>query len=86
MRRAMVVLALAASLAGGIAIADTKDLEKVHSQIEEANAALGRAQQAHKDELGGHAQKAGELLNEAAKEVRAAIEYAQGAGAKPPKP
>jgi len=43
--------------------------------------ALSHAQAAHHDELGGHAQKAEDSLNEAAKEVRAAIEYANGAAA-----
>jgi len=84
MRKAVLTLAVAASLAGGTAIADTKDLEKVHSQIEEVMTALSHAQAAHHDELGGHAQKAEDSLNEAAKEVRAAIEYANGAGGKPP--
>jgi len=84
MKRAALVLIASSALAGGYAVADTKDLEQVHSQIEQAISALGKAQAAHHDELGGHAQKAGEYLNQAAHEVRAAIETAQGGGAKSP--
>ncbi|HXW73624.1 MAG TPA: hypothetical protein VEK10_02310 [Steroidobacteraceae bacterium] len=84
MKKAVLVLVATASLAGGSAVADTKDLEKVHSQIEEVMTALSKAQAAHQDELGGHAQKAGEYLNQAAKEVRAAIEYANASGNKAP--
>jgi len=85
MKRAALVLIAGSALAGGYAVAaDTKDLEQVRSQIEQTITALGKAQAAHHDELGGHAQKAGDYLNQAAHEVRAAIETAQGGGAKSP--
>jgi hypothetical protein len=83
MRRAVLVLAAAASMAGGIALADTKDLEKVKSQIEECITELEKADAAHHDELGGHGSQAKSLLNQAAKEVHAAIETANAAGKKP---
>jgi ABC-type transporter Mla subunit MlaD len=89
MRRALLVLAVSASLAGGLAVADsaknTQDLDKVHSQIEQLISDLGRAEEAHNHALGGHAQKASDLLNQAAKEVHAAIEMVSGAGSKPAK-
>jgi hypothetical protein len=88
MRKTLLTLAVAASLAGGFAVADspknTQDLDKVHSQIEELISELGRAEEAHNHNLGGHAQKASDLLNQAAKEVHAAIETVNGAGGKPP--
>jgi polyisoprenoid-binding protein YceI len=83
MRKALLALAMAAPLAGSFAAdaaKDTQDLDKIHSQIEETITALGRAQETHHDQLGGHAQKAADLLNQAAHEVRAAIETAS----KPP--
>ena len=83
MRRAVLVLAAAASMAGGIALADTKDLEKVKSEIEACATDLQKADAAHRDELGGHASQAKSFLSQAAKEVNAAIETANGAGKKP---
>jgi hypothetical protein len=52
------------------------DLADAQHHIQEAYGEIEKSQEAHKDQLGGHAEKARDLLAEASREVKAAAEYA----------
>jgi hypothetical protein len=51
------------------------NLAEAQKQIQQAYRKIDEAQHANKDELGGHAQKAKDLLLQADRELRAAAEF-----------
>lgn len=52
------------------------NLAEAQMHIQQAYAKIDEAQGANKDRLGGHAEKAKQLLAEASRELKAAAEYA----------
>ena len=52
------------------------DLAEAQHHIQQAYQKIGEAQRANRDELGGHAQKAKEMLDGANRELKAAAEFA----------
>jgi hypothetical protein len=52
------------------------NLAEAQHHIQQAYQKIDEAQQANKDQLGGHAEKAKELLGDADRELKAAAEYA----------
>jgi hypothetical protein len=75
-----------AVVCGGVALAQGPEtnidpskhpnLAEAQHQIAAAYEKIDAAQQANKDELGGHGEKAKELLSQASRELKAAAEYA----------
>jgi hypothetical protein len=81
MMRTMLAMALGVTLAvGGAAWAKGKDkhvnLTAAHHAMEQAEKKLTAAQHANEYDLGGHAQKAKELLTQALEELKQARETA----------
>lgn len=79
------LLLTAALVCGGVVLAQGPSVRINHNypalveaqrHIQAAYARIEAAQRQHKDRLGGHAQKAKELLTEADQELAAASEYA----------
>lgn len=58
------------------------NLAEAQRLVAEANDYIGRAQKANSDQLGGHAEKARQLLAQANQELKAAAEYANARRAK----
>jgi hypothetical protein len=52
------------------------DLAEAQHHIQQAVAKIDQAQRANRDQLGGHAQKAKDLLDQADHELKAAAEFA----------
>lgn len=52
------------------------ELAEAQRHISEAYVAVEKSQEAHKDQLGGHGEKARDLLAQASREIKAAAEYA----------
>ena len=74
-------------MCGGIVLAQAPTLSIDHNKhpnlaeaqhhIQQAYQKIDEAQQANKEQLGGHADKAKQLLGEADRELKAAAEYAE---------
>jgi len=83
MKRAMFVVAAAAALAGGIALAepvrDWRDLDAVHNHVQESIHEMERARAANHYDMAGHGAKAEELLRKAEHELHEAIEASRAA-------
>jgi hypothetical protein len=62
--------------AGGVQTSHHENLAAAQQLIKEAYQKIEAAQQANKDELGGHAKKAEQLLDQANQELGLAAEYA----------
>lgn len=79
-------IAAAVLLCAGIALAQAPvinidnsrhpNLAEAQQHIQQAYQKISQAQGANKDRLGGHAEKAKQLLAEASRELKAAAEYA----------
>jgi len=52
------------------------DLADAQHHIQQAYVKIEQSQEAHRDQLGGHAEKARDLLAQASRELKAAAEYA----------
>jgi hypothetical protein len=52
------------------------DLADAQHHIQQAYVEVEKSQEAHKDQLGGHGEKARDLLAQASRELKAAAEYA----------
>ena len=84
MNRILIGVCAAFALASGVALAKgplagRPNLKAAHNQIKMAIEKIGAAQKANEFDMGGHAQKAKELLEQSEKEIAQAAEAANEA-------
>jgi len=81
MHKAVFAVAAAMLLATGTSVADPvrdwRDLDKVHTKVNEAIGDMARARAANHYDMAGHGAKAEELLKQAERELTLAIEAAK---------
>jgi len=83
MKRAVFMIAAAASLTAGLVLAepvrDWRDLDKVHNHVQESIHEMERARAANHYDMAGHGAKAEELLRQAEHELHQAVDAARDA-------
>jgi hypothetical protein len=83
MKRAVFLVAAAASLTAGLVLAepvrDWHDLDKVHNHVQESIHEMERARAANHYDMAGHGARAEELLRQAERELHQAVDAARDA-------
>ena len=83
MKKAVFLIAAAASLGAGLVLAepvkDWHDLDKVHNHVQESIHEMERARAANHYDMAGHGAKAEELLRQAEHELHQAVDAAREA-------